>query len=855
MIMDEQLVFQVRKGLLSVIVLLLIMTSCTHEKPLPYKLELYRYMPDAPAKMKIFDLFEDGTDELFALRGVRSDQDSSEPSIPPSINIRRSATDKTIDQINVGQFGDFYIMGNSGTTGGRFGIIYERNFEVWIDEYEWRLEELKSDLSTQLKLADLKDKNGDGLWQGRLEFIDSFDMNGDKNEDLLFCISSTYDHEPRALVSVEGNSLQILWWLDWGIMSAKKYLLVEDIDGDGTKEIVAGNYANANHIEHNGISDVNSHIIVVNNDGSIRSVKIVGRQFTAVTPLAFVDQDQDGQRELIYKFSANDEMSESTSAISIMDLSTGAIEKKYSLRDRTESPAVVDLDNNGEMEVVIGYNDGEILVLDRDLKELHRSQIPDAKSIYISGYNDINSDGRSELFIMATFQNEPHLLMLSDKLEVLAKQPIENLPPGDYFQDLQVAKGHREESKTYYIAGRFSYHGLRIEPNSISAIYDLSWPLAAVLAILLVGLSILYAWNSNTKRKNELLLDTLLSSSGNKAVLLISNQFHFHGASEGAAKYIEEGVFSPKQFSDPEQKTGSSTIYSILAKLQDLPTSLLTEQVESTAQDGTSSVINVTARKVRDSRGKNHGFLVSLDENRSVDLNSLAHQSVEIGQELMHKIKTLTLVFNNDLYMLEKGLSEQKPESDTAEILQEMKSAAHAIGEIAKSYMELSSLDNLRFDKTNVNQLLVDTVMRLKDRSKQKIEFIFELDETLPEISVDRELMKSLIMNMVENSIKAVDDEGVIIIRSQLFRHLGQEDEAALKQYFAFSIIDNGSGIARELESRVFEPGFSGFSEGAGLGLTIAKRIVEMHEGTIQISSIQTGGTEVLVRLPYQNWS
>lgn len=855
MIMDEQLIFQVRKGLLSVLVLLLIMTSCTHEKPLPYKLELYRYMPDAPAKMKIFDLFEDGTDELFALRGVRSDQDSSEPSIPPSINIRRSATDKTIDQINVGQFGDFYIMGNSGTTGGRFGIIYEKNFEVWIDEYEWRLEELKSDLSIQLKLADLKDKNGDGLWQGRLEFIDSFDMNGDKNEDLLFCISSTYDHEPRALVSVEGNSLQTLWRLDWGIMSSEKYLLIEDIDGDGTKEIIAGNYANANHIEHNGISDVNSHIIVVNNDGSIRSVKIVGRQFTAVTPLAFVDQDQDGQKELIYKFSANDEMSESTSAISIMDLSTGAIEKKYLLRDRTESPAMVDLDNNGEMEVVVGYNDGEILVLDRDLKELHRTQIPGAGSIYISGYNDINSDGRSELFIMATFHNEPHLLMLSDKLEVLAKQPLENLPPGDYFQDLQMAKGHREERKTYYIAGRFSYHGLRIEPNSISAIYDLSWPLAAILAILLVGLSVLYAWNSNNKKKNELLLDTLLSSSGNKAVLLISNQLHFHGASEGAAKYIEEGVFSPKQFSDPEQKTGSSTIYSMLAKLQDLPTSLLTEQVESTAQDGTSSVINVTARKVRDSRGKNHGFLVNLDENRSVDINSLAHQSVEIGQELMHKIKTLTLVFNNDLYMLEKGLSERKPESDTVEILREMKSAAHAIGEIAKSYMELSSLDNLRFDKTNVNQLLIDTVMRLKDRSKQKIEFIFELDETLPEISVDRELIKSLILNLVENSIKAVDDEGVIIIRSQLFRHLDQENEDALKQYFAFSIIDNGSGIAQELEPRVFEPGFSGFSEGAGLGLTIAKRIVEMHEGTIQISGIPRGGTEVLVRLPYQNWS
>ena len=108
---------------------------------------------------------------------------------------------------------------------------------------------------------------------------------------------------------------------------------------------------------------------------------------------------------------------------------------------------------------------------------------------------------------------------------------------------------------------------------------------------------------------------------------------------------------------------------------------------------------------------------------------------------------------------------------------------------------------------------------------------------------------------MVENSIKAVDDEGVIIIRSQLFGHLGQEDEDALKQYFTFSIIDNGSGINKELESRVFEPGFSGFSEGAGLGLTIAKRIVDMHDGTIRIIEIPTGGTEVHVRLPYQNWS
>lgn len=102
-------------------------------------------------------------------------------------------------------------------------------------------------------------------------------------------------------------------------------------------------------------------------------------------------------------------------------------------------------------------------------------------------------------------------------------------------------------------------------------------------------------------------------------------------------------------------------------------------------------------------------------------------------------------------------------------------------------------------------------------------------------------LLNQALMNLVANSIDAIEGEGTIDIVS-----------GAVGERLVISIADDGSGIPVAIRSRVFEPFFTtkGVGSGTGLGLAITYSIVERHEGTIGVDCPASGGTVVTVSLP-----
>jgi two-component system NtrC family sensor kinase len=102
-------------------------------------------------------------------------------------------------------------------------------------------------------------------------------------------------------------------------------------------------------------------------------------------------------------------------------------------------------------------------------------------------------------------------------------------------------------------------------------------------------------------------------------------------------------------------------------------------------------------------------------------------------------------------------------------------------------------------------------------------------------------LMSQLLLNLVANSIEAIEGPGVISIRSS--SHGGRS---------VISVTDNGSGIPPELRERVFEPFFTTKSGGvgSGLGLAIARSIVEKHRGSLELREAPGGGTVATVKIP-----
>ena len=113
----------------------------------------------------------------------------------------------------------------------------------------------------------------------------------------------------------------------------------------------------------------------------------------------------------------------------------------------------------------------------------------------------------------------------------------------------------------------------------------------------------------------------------------------------------------------------------------------------------------------------------------------------------------------------------------------------------------------------------------------------------LPAVSIDRTLFSRALTNLVENALFAMPGGGTLTVST---RRATLGDRLAL----VVTISDTGAGMDKEALARLFEPYFSTKAAGTGLGLTIAKRNVELNGGTIHVESERGAGTTVTITLP-----
>ncbi len=124
-----------------------------------------------------------------------------------------------------------------------------------------------------------------------------------------------------------------------------------------------------------------------------------------------------------------------------------------------------------------------------------------------------------------------------------------------------------------------------------------------------------------------------------------------------------------------------------------------------------------------------------------------------------------------------------------------------------------------------------------------------EIQEDLPEVQLDRDKMKQVLLNLVQNAVQAVGTRpGEVLVACGLQRVRGSEGRA--DEVLTFAVTDTGRGIAPEDLEKLFVPFFTTRQGGTGLGLAISRRLVQAHGGDIAVRAQVGSPTTFTVRLP-----
>ncbi len=211
---------------------------------------------------------------------------------------------------------------------------------------------------------------------------------------------------------------------------------------------------------------------------------------------------------------------------------------------------------------------------------------------------------------------------------------------------------------------------------------------------------------------------------------------------------------------------------------------------------------------------------LAFDSSRKAEQNQLW---VGMSKETAHQLGTPVSSLAGWIEMLR----DRHPEIPFTE---EMTRDVGRLEKITERFSRIGSHPELK--KGNIIPVIKETIDYLSMRASSKTEFITEYDP-LAEIIVkhNEALFSWVIENVCKNAIDAIDGEGKITV-----------SVTTAKNYCIIDIKDNGRGIPRSAHKKIFTPGFTTKQRGWGLGLSIAKRIIEeYHKGKIFVKYSEPG--------------
>ena len=204
---------------------------------------------------------------------------------------------------------------------------------------------------------------------------------------------------------------------------------------------------------------------------------------------------------------------------------------------------------------------------------------------------------------------------------------------------------------------------------------------------------------------------------------------------------------------------------------------------------------------------------------------------------IAHEVNNTTAGITSTLDTVEQALSESEGMEDICDVMRVCTERCFSMSHFITRFADVVKIPEPRFTPTNLNDLAF-TCKRFMEGmcNDRNIRLQLICDESLDDVKLDASLFEQVLVNIIKNAAESIGQDGQIIIRTSLPT--------------AIEVVDNGPGISKETEAKLFSPFFSTKPNGQGIGLIFIREVLSRHGCTFSLRTYADGLTRFRILFP-----
>jgi two-component system nitrogen regulation sensor histidine kinase NtrY len=249
----------------------------------------------------------------------------------------------------------------------------------------------------------------------------------------------------------------------------------------------------------------------------------------------------------------------------------------------------------------------------------------------------------------------------------------------------------------------------------------------------------------------------------------------------------------------------------------------------------------LSAAPLRDDDGSSLGMMLFLEDITQIQQVQRMEAWREVARRIAHEIKNPLTPIQLSAERLRKRYAAILDtdgailDKCTSTIIQQVDELKYLVNE----FSQFARLPSAQLIPNDLNEIVNEALFLFKV-GHNGVDFQF-CSGSIPPVELDREQIKRVLLNLLDNAVAAVEENGEIKLTTAYDSRRGM---------VTLEIADNGCGLAPEIRAKIFEPYFSTKQNGTGLGLTIVSQIIEDHHGYIRALPNQPRGTRFAIEFP-----